>query len=616
MSIHIGMHYNGYPPPHRPSPSLTPRVVIRLRLPPFRCHPRDDKDHERGSESCIVTIDIICSKGHTSKRKCQDPTGLPCPRCESERLAAEREAKQQETAKRCREEQRDEAAARLAAARRAAATEREKLAHGLGLLRLERAVQQAEVNADEARASTDDVQARLDGVRAKGGGDSGSGNGAPASRSAKEVRKDIDHEAKKRGDELSARFEKTPKPSAKSNSAKAGESGATGANNNSNSARTTVKPPVPQNNAKSRPSSGLPVSTLRLVAQAAAKGNASGILKALEAIPETEQERASQELALAIGETAVEWFPPYGGGKEPQPISTPTGRIAQAMYMMSKGEWVNARCTLAAVVKEGENNQLPPASIHPHVVFALALCDFHLAGPSKAKELLAKLEVAERELWSGPPDGATPPTARAFPLRALVRATLEAERVVSGSADPPTDGDLGASGGARTEENGEVDPRVQACASAIAFLRVPAPARNSGGVDGDMWEKGAEAVVRKVGRDLSVALWGPEGSGGNGTGNDEDGKKSPGERVETEWRKLKSRWGVTSSAMEELLEMSGLDAIKLRFLNIAQSVMLDKERGYDCAERSYNIRLEGNPGTGELRYVMQKAATRRALMAL
>ncbi|CAN0562104.1 unnamed protein product, partial [Ectocarpus sp. 12 AP-2014] len=58
-------------------------------------------------------------------------------------------------------------------------------------------------------------------------------------------------------------------------------------------------------------------------------------------------------------------------------------------------------------------------------------------------------------------------------------------------------------------------------------------------------------------------------------------------------------------AMEEAadqvgrLERAGLDAIKADFLSVAKLVVIDRERGYDPSARSFNIRLEGNPGTGK-----------------
>ncbi|KAG5175822.1 P-loop containing nucleoside triphosphate hydrolase protein, partial [Tribonema minus] len=72
-----------------------------------------------------------------------------------------------------------------------------------------------------------------------------------------------------------------------------------------------------------------------------------------------------------------------------------------------------------------------------------------------------------------------------------------------------------------------------------------------------------------------------------------------GEEEKAEWQRLQREHGVQSTAMDELLVMSGMRAVKLRFLNICTSVVLDKQRGYCLTDRLYNVRLEGNPGCGK-----------------
>lgn len=561
-----------------------------------------------------MIVEEICPKCHTSRRRCRDPTVAPCRQCEQERKADEVEASRQDAAKRRREEQLEEAAARLAAVRRGAAVERERVAHERALLRLEADTQRAELDAEEARAAAAGVRAKVVGARAQRNGQTpatvvngGDDGGRASGTKADERRKEINRQATRREDELDSRFQTLPKPAIGTKPSKTTTDSPPQASKTSRNSKKGRESTEPAENAKQSQLSfpgttGLPVSTLLLVAQAAHRGDARGINAALDEVPKTEWERSSHQLALAVGERAVDWFPPLSpvdeksGKSEPkevklQPIATRPGRAVQALGMMSAGEFVQARRILVAIAKEDEGLKLPPQSRQPHVVFALALCDYYVGGVSTATEILAKLDVAERELWSGPPDGPVPPSARSFPLGALVHATLEAEIAAASSSDDAPDAD---------DDNDTTDPMAQACASAIAFLRAPDDALKLGGVASARWVTAAEGVVAQTGKALAAALWGPEGGGSGDEKEDgRENKKPPGEIVKIEWRKLQSKSGIESPAMDELLEMSGLDSVKARFLNVARSAVLDRDRGYDLAARSYNVRMEGNPGTGE-----------------
>lgn len=486
--------------------------------------------------------------------------------------------------------------------------EHENLRHGLELLRLERETQRAELDAEEARASRDQSRSNMLKLRAQKlrSDPHGSDNDAEIeevesprapSGSFRDQREKIELAAKAREDDLSARFnarrpieqrEKKQVPKKK------------GKNSETAPPRATKPESKDPEEGESGGSQGLAVSTLRLVAQSAEDGSAQGIVKALAGVPTGEREKASHELCLAVGIEAEDWLP---FGPEPRPLHPAAPRTAQALGMMSSGEWVKARSILAAVLRDDEQRSSAGMDLRdPVALFALALCDLRVAGSSVATEELRKLEGARIRLWPGPPHGGTPPTARSFPLGALVRACLESERASNAGAGSGAASDTQEEGGGdETGDDPSSDPRVRACSLAVSFLCAPANARKAGTVDGAAWEAMAEGVVKKHGKALSVALWGPEG--GKRRDQSEEGKSgmTPAERIAAEWRKLRAQWGVASDAMEDMLQLSGLDSIKARFLNIARSAILDKERGYDPAERSYNIRLEGNPGTGEFR---------------
>lgn len=72
-----------------------------------------------------------------------------------------------------------------------------------------------------------------------------------------------------------------------------------------------------------------------------------------------------------------------------------------------------------------------------------------------------------------------------------------------------------------------------------------------------------------------------------------------GDELRAQWQRLQTKWATSSEGMDLLLEMSGLDAIKTEFLTVTKLTIINKEREFNPASGSFNIRLEGNPGTGE-----------------
>ena len=65
-----------------------------------------------------------------------------------------------------------------------------------------------------------------------------------------------------------------------------------------------------------------------------------------------------------------------------------------------------------------------------------------------------------------------------------------------------------------------------------------------------------------------------------------------------EWEALKVEDGMRSAAMDQLMDMAGMQSVKQRFINICQRVVVDRLRQFDHDGQSqcYNVRLEGNPG--------------------
>lgn len=62
---------------------------------------------------------------------------------------------------------------------------------------------------------------------------------------------------------------------------------------------------------------------------------------------------------------------------------------------------------------------------------------------------------------------------------------------------------------------------------------------------------------------------------------------------------MKKREGAKSQIIDELMRLTGLEDIKLKFMETYDTVTLDKQRGANFKKKRYNVRLEGNPGTGK-----------------
>ena len=493
--------------------------------------------------------------------------------------------------------------------------ERERLAHEMDLLRMEREIQREEVDAERTRSSQRDTRAKLGqnrvntagsrgGAQATGsGGESGSTDNASSSAG---VTADDEQSQQQQPATMKKRKGKVLSEAVSKRSLEPGLTPAATADRGPREKRAR------QHDNK---------STLFLVATAAKKGNPRGIVEALQAVPPSKLGQTSHELAVAVGDAAYQWFPPASGGEPVFAATSPGARTIQALGLMAKKEWVKARATLAAALKDSKGSKDPTskAQSDPSAVYALALCDYHLGGAADTAQQLSDLAAAERRFWPGPPDSHAPPDARAFPLGALVRARLEA------SAPPPShpeassnlvgaggedgrgsaeeehggaDG-AGGGGGGGGDSPGEDDPKLRACLLAVSFLRAPTHNRKAGKVDSAQWTEAAEAVVRSTGGALSRALWGPQADDPDGEDGGGDQKKGAGDVVKSQWQRLQSKWGISSEAMDDLLNMSGLDVIKADFLSVAKLAVINRERGFDLSARSFNVRLEGNPGTGE-----------------
>ncbi len=77
------------------------------------------------------------------------------------------------------------------------------------------------------------------------------------------------------------------------------------------------------------------------------------------------------------------------------------------------------------------------------------------------------------------------------------------------------------------------------------------------------------------------------------------------------WQKIKMKTIPKSNAklrslapefksMDILMNMTGLESVKKSFLDVYHHANISKKQGLDFENTNYNLRLDGNPGTGNL----------------
>jgi len=67
----------------------------------------------------------------------------------------------------------------------------------------------------------------------------------------------------------------------------------------------------------------------------------------------------------------------------------------------------------------------------------------------------------------------------------------------------------------------------------------------------------------------------------------------------TEWQRLKDQENAINPAIDDIMEMVGLDDVKVQVLGIRSKVETSKRQGTDLKRERLGLTLLGNPGTGE-----------------
>jgi AAA+ superfamily predicted ATPase len=133
---------------------------------------------------------------------------------------------------------------------------------------------------------------------------------------------------------------------------------------------------------------------------------------------------------------------------------------------------------------------------------------------------------------------------------------------------------------------------AEAAALAVTFLRIPEPTRLAV-LPNEFWAKQAAATFEHHGPALKALITGTKPTASVKPPTED-------EQLCAEWEELRAKNNhFTSPAMTEVLSMPALRNLKRQLLNIASRVLFEKKRGSPVKDIGFNLRFEGNPGTGK-----------------
>ena len=94
---------------------------------------------------------------------------------------------------------------------------------------------------------------------------------------------------------------------------------------------------------------------------------------------------------------------------------------------------------------------------------------------------------------------------------------------------------------------------------------------------------------------------------GNRQVNDQKNDFIPAGGPEIEWKRQKGTEGADNDALDSLMQMTGLEDVKEKFLSIKSKVDTTIRQNVDLKEERFSAALLGNPGTGKLLIVVPQA---------
>jgi ATPase family associated with various cellular activities (AAA) len=341
------------------------------------------------------------------------------------------------------------------------------------------------------------------------------------------------------------------------------------------------------------------VDLLDALTAAGRSGDVPAMCSAITAVPAAARSSLAAALVPALGELAADLMTAADAATATATATTAavaTNKLPPslqgALQLCATGQWVKAYTALTAAVAESSSSS---AASTGTALYALALCEVHIAGgslgASEASALLQRLyaqDTANRNSNSSSSSSAV--KLDVSPLRSLAYAAVHAAAADAATAH-------------------------LACAAALHFLLLPQALLEAQCGSADCWRAAATSIASRTAAALAAALDGGHmNTSSTGSASTvQDGEQQQQAVLQREWQRLKAQCAVQSDAMEALLAMSGMIPIKTRFLNVVNSVVLDKQRGFCLNERSYNVRLEGNPGTGKTTVARLYAALLRDL---
>jgi ATPase family associated with various cellular activities (AAA) len=338
------------------------------------------------------------------------------------------------------------------------------------------------------------------------------------------------------------------------------------------------------------------VDLLDALTAAGRSGDVPAMCSAITAVPAAARSSVAAALVPALGELAADLMAAASAADATTTVATAatvsnklSPSLQGALQLCATDQWVKAYTALTAAVAESTSSSADSSGT---ALYALVLCEIQVAGGTvstgEASTLLQRLHAQDTVNRSS--SGASSRLS-VSPLRSPAYAAVHAAGTDRASAH-------------------------LACAAALHFLLLPPALLEAYCGAADCWRAAAAKLAASTAAALAATLDGGHmdcSSSADSASTLQSSEQQQQAALQREWQRLKAQCAVQSDAMEALLGMSGMLPIKARFLNVVNSVVLDKARGFNLNERSYNVRLEGSPGTGKTTVARLYAALLRDL---